>query len=135
MADGIVPATSPNELELVETFGIADTAPVTHENYRQGVIEDKFCAGRPDWDKVGATLADDVHAFEAMKICILNGGHQRIANAGKVLSVEFISGCMDHALVGDYFRKVPRTEIAAQVSPATYVDPTTRPLRRGHRRC
>lgn len=128
MVDCIVPATGPKELALVKTFGIADDAPVTHENFRQWVIEDDFCAGRPDWDKVGATFTDDVHAFEAMKIRILNGGHQLIANAGEVLSVEFISDCMDHTLIGDYFRKVAKTEIAHQVhavpgmTPDTYAD-------------
>lgn len=128
MVDCIVPATGTKELELVRTFGIEDMAPVTHENFRQWVIEDKFCAGRPDWDQVGATFTDDVHAFEAMKIRILNGGHQLIANAGEVLSVEFISGCMDHPLIGDYFRKTAGTEIAPQVdavpgmTPAAYVD-------------
>ena len=128
MVDCIVPATGPKELALVETFGIADAAPVTHENFRQWVIEDKFCAGRPDWDKVGATFTDNVHAFEAMKIRILNGGHQLIANAGEVLSVVLISDCMEHGLIGDYLRKVARSEIAQQVAdvpgmtPAAYVD-------------
>lgn len=128
MVDCIVPATGPKELELVKTFGIADVAPVTHENFRQWVIEDKFCAGRPDWDRVGATFTDNVHAFEAMKIRILNGGHQLIANAGEVLSVEFTSGCMDHPLIGDYFRKVAKSEIAHQVhavpgmTPDAYAD-------------
>lgn len=128
MVDCIVPATGLSELELVKTFGIADAAPVTHENFRQWVIEDTFCAGRPDWDKVGATLTDSVHTFEAMKIRILNGSHQLIANAGEVLSVEFISDCMDHPLIGDYLRKVARSEIAPQVqdvpgmTPSAYVD-------------
>lgn len=128
MVDCIVPATGPKELELVQTFGLDDAAPVTHENYRQWVIEDKFCAGRPDWDRAGATFTNDVHAFEAMKIRILNGGHQLIANAGEVLSVGVISDCMEHPFIGDYFRKVAGTEIAAQVDavpgmmPAAYVD-------------
>ena len=128
MVDCIVPATGPKELDLVQTFGIADAAPVTHENFRQWVIEDKFCAGRPDWDRVGATFTDDVHSFEAMKIRILNGSHQLMANAGEVLSVEFISDCMDHALIGDYVRKVAGLEISPQVhavpgmTPAAYVD-------------
>lgn len=76
MVDCIVPATGgPGELALVQDLGIDDQAPpVTHENYRQWVIEDDFCAGRPDWDKVGATFTDDVHSYEAMKIRILNGG-------------------------------------------------------------
>jgi mannitol-1-phosphate/altronate dehydrogenase len=34
------------------------------ESFRQWVIEDDFCAGRPDWDRVGATFTDDVHAYE-----------------------------------------------------------------------
>ena len=128
MVDCIVPATGPNELELVRTFGIEDAAPVTHENFRQWVIEDAFCAGRPDWDLVGATFTDDVHYYESMKIRILNGGHQLISNAGEILSVEFISGCMDHALIGAYFRKVAETEIAPQVdavpgmTPEAYIE-------------
>ncbi|MGB0439164.1 MAG: mannitol dehydrogenase family protein, partial [Paracoccaceae bacterium] len=128
MVDCIVPATGPKELDLVKAFGIEDAAPVTHENFRQWVIEDAFCAGRPDWDKVGATFTDNVHHFEAMKIRILNGGHQLIADAGEVLSVETISGCMDHDVIGDFFRKTARTEIARQVdavpgmTPEAYVD-------------
>lgn len=128
MVDCIVPATGPKELELVKTFGIADAAPVTHENYRQWVIEDDFCAGRPNWDKAGATLTDEVHAFEAMKIRLLNGSHQLIANAGEILSVAFISDCMDHVLIGGLVRKAAKTEIALQVdpvpgmTPASYVD-------------
>jgi hypothetical protein len=51
------------------------------------VIEDAFCAGRPDWDRVGATFTSDVHAYEMMKIRILNAGHQVLANAGELLSV------------------------------------------------
>ena len=123
MVDCIVPATGPKELELVRGFGIDDSAPVTHENYRQWVIEDAFCAGRPDWDKAGATFTNDVHAFEAMKIRILNGGHQLIADAGEVLSVEFIAGCMAHPLIGDYFRRVAGTEIALQVDAVPGITP------------
>lgn len=128
MVDCIVPATGPKELEMVKSFGIVDAAPVTHENFRQWVIEDDFCAGRPNWDKAGATFTDDVHAFEAMKIRLLNGSHQLIANAGEVLSVEFISDCMDHPLIGAFVRKVAKTEIVRQVdpvpgmTPAAYVD-------------
>ena len=57
MVDCIVPATGPSELALAREFGIDDAAPVTHENFRQWVIEDDFCAGRPDWDKAGAMLS------------------------------------------------------------------------------
>jgi len=128
MVDCIVPATGSKELELVKSLGIEDAAPVTHENFRQWVLEDEFCAGRPDWDKVGAIFSDDVHAYEAMKIRILNGGHQLISSAGEILSVEHISGCMDHPLIGAYFRKVAETEVAPYIdavpgmTPIAYID-------------
>ncbi|NNE80902.1 MAG: mannitol dehydrogenase family protein [Silicimonas sp.] len=123
MVDCIVPATGPKELELARSFGIDDAAPVTHENFRQWVIEDDFCAGRPDWDKAGATFSDDVHAYEAMKIRILNGGHQILANAGEILSVEYISGCMAHPLIGSFFRKAATQEIAPHVDPVPGMAP------------
>jgi len=128
MVDCIVPATGPTELELVRTFGIEDDTPVTHENFRQWVIEDKFCAGRPDWDKVGATFTDDVHSFEAMKLRLLNAGHQIIATAGELLSVDTIAGTMAHPLIHDLFRKIETTEIVPHVdavpglAPLDYVD-------------
>lgn len=123
MVDCIVPATGAKELELARSFGIDDAAPVTHENFRQWVIEDEFCAGRPDWDKADATFSDDVHAYEAMKIRILNGGHQVVSDPGEVLGVEFISGCMAHPLIGPFFRKVAEQEIALHVDPVPGMTP------------
>ena len=128
MVDCIAPATGPKELALAADFGIKDTAVVTHEAYRQWVIEDKFCTGRPDWDDVGATFSDDVHAFETMKIRVLNAGHQVIANVGEVLGIETIAGCMTHPGILAFFDKVQRTEIAVTVdpvpgrTPSQYVD-------------
>lgn len=115
MVDCIVPATGPNELEIVQKLGIYDQVPVTHENFRQWVIEDQFCAGRPAWEDAGATLTDTVHAFEAMKIRMLNGGHQILANIGEILSVPTISDCMAHDLIRNFFEKVEATEIAPYV--------------------
>lgn len=123
MVDCIVPVTGRKELELVRDFGISDAVPVTHENFRQSVIEDDFCAGRPSWERVGATLSDDVHAYEAMKIGILNGGHQLIANAGEILSIEHIPKCMAHPLIGGFFRQVTKSEIAPLVDPVPGMTP------------
>ncbi len=117
MVDCIAPATGPAELALAGRFGVQDAAVVTHEAYRQWVIEDRFCAGRPDWDQVGATFSDDVHAFETMKIRILNAGHQVLANVGEVLGVETIAGCMADPAISAFFRKVEMDEIAETVAP------------------
>ncbi|WP_417434563.1 mannitol dehydrogenase family protein [Hoeflea sp.] len=124
MVDCIVPATGPKEIAAALQLGIVDAAPVTHENYRQWVIEDNFCAGRPDWDQVGAIFTNDVHDFETMKIRILNAGHQVLANAGELLSVETIAGCMAHPALLAFFRKVEREEIAPYVKPVPGMAPT-----------
>jgi mannitol 2-dehydrogenase len=123
MVDCIVPATGETERALARSLGVDDAVPVTHENFRQWVIEDDFCAGRPDWDRVGATFTDQVHAFEAMKIRILNGGHQVIANPGELLSLGTISASMAHPLVGPLFRKLALSEIAPHVHPVPGMTP------------
>ena len=123
MVDCIVPATTAKELALVHDLGISDAVPVTHEDFRQWVIEDDFCAGRPDWDKAGATFTDDVHDFEMMKIRILNGGHQVVAVPGEVLSIETIEQCMKHQLLGTLFQKVILSEVAPHVKAVTSITP------------
>lgn len=123
MVDCIAPATGPNELALAAEFGIRDAAVVTHEAFRQWVIEDKFCAGRPDWDRVGATFSADVHAYETMKIRILNAGHQVLANAGEILGIQTIAECMAHPAIVAFFGKVQRTEIAPTVAPVPGMTP------------
>jgi len=128
MVDCIVPATGPREVALAQSFGIGDAAPVTHENYRQWVIEDDFCAGRPDWNLAGATFTDDVHAYETMKIRILNGGHQVICGAGALLGLTTIAQTMAHPAIRALLRRVVTQEIAPHVAtvpghtPAQYLD-------------
>ena len=70
--DCIVPSTGERELELVKKIGINDSVPVVHENFRQWVVEDKFCAGRPNWEDVGVQFSSKVHQYEEQKIRILN---------------------------------------------------------------
>ena len=115
MVDCIVPATGPREIALARDFGIADTVPVTHESFRQWVIEDDFCAGRPDWDRAGAVLTPDVHSFETLKIRILNGGHQVICSAGELLGLGTIAATMAHDGIRTMFRKIAHDEIAPHV--------------------
>ncbi len=123
MVDCIVPATGPKEIALAQSLGVDDAAPVTHEYFRQWVIEDNFCAGRPDWDKVGATFSDRVKDYEKMKIRILNAGHQVIVNSAEILGIETISGAMAHPKIGALFRKVELEEIVPHVKPVPGMTP------------
>ncbi len=124
MVDCIVPATGPKEIALAREFGIDDAVPVTHENFRQWVIEDAFCAGRPDWDKAGAQFSDNVHGYEMQKIRILNAGHQVIANAAELMHIETISEIMANAKLRSLFRKVELEEIVPHVTPVPGMTPT-----------
>jgi mannitol 2-dehydrogenase len=123
MVDCIVPATGPNELALAKGMGITDAAPVTHENFRQWVIEDDFCAGRPDWDKVGVTFTNDVHGFEAQKIRILNGGHQIIAASAEIMGLETVAEAMSHDTIRGFFDKVERDEVLPHVNEVPGMTP------------
>ncbi len=117
MVDCIVPATGAAEVALAKSLGIDDQAPVTHENFRQWVVEDDFCAGRPPWEDVGVTITDEVHAFEKMKIRILNGGHQIIAMPAEILGIDTIAQTMAHPLISAFLRKTVLEEIAPHVAP------------------
>ena len=123
MVDCIVPATGPQEIALAREFGIDDDVPVSHENFRQWVIEDDFCQGRPDWDKAGAQFSDNVHGYEAQKIRILNAGHQVIVNFAELLHIETISEIMRHPTIHAVFRKIQAEEIVPHVVPVPGMTP------------
>ena len=115
MVDCIVPATGSHERQLARSIGVDDVAPVTHENFRQWVIEDDFCAGRPDWNLVGAEFSNRVHQHEARKIRILNGGHQILANIGELMGLDTISQTMENPTIHDLFSKVQTAEILPHI--------------------
>lgn len=83
MVDRIVPATTEADIaEVAGLIGLEDAAPVIGEPFRQWAIEDRFAAGRPCWDAVGAQMVSDVAPFEFMKLRMLNGAHSSLAYLG-----------------------------------------------------
>ncbi|MGX8011367.1 mannitol dehydrogenase family protein [Mesorhizobium sp. ORM8.1] len=83
MVDRIVPATTDaDRARVAATLGIEDAWPVMTEPFCQWVIEDRFPAGRPGWEKFGVTMVEDVRPFEDMKLRLLNGAHSGIAYLG-----------------------------------------------------
>ncbi len=123
MVDCIVPATGSAEVSLAQKLGIDDQVPVTHENFRQWVIEDKFCHGRPNLEKVGVTFTDNVHGHEIQKIRILNAGHQIIANIAELLHIGTIAEAMKHPGVRAAFRNILHEEIVPHVVPVPGMTP------------
>ena len=83
MVDRITPQTTDADRAMVaESFGIRDAWPVVTEPFRQWVIEDTFCNGRPPLEEVGAQMVQDVHPYETMKLRLLNASHQAMAYLG-----------------------------------------------------
>ena len=118
MVDRITPATGPRELAIAAEFGLgADPVPVTCEPFRQWALEDNFPAGRPAWEKVGATFTAHVHAFETMKIRILNGGHALIAYPGGLKGIHFVHEAMADPLIAAFLDAVQTREILPIVPP------------------
>ncbi len=122
MVDRITPATGPREREMALAFGLDDPVPVTCEPFRQWVLEDNFPAGRPALEQVGVTFTAHVHAHEAMKIRILNGGHAIIAYPGGLMDVEYVHEAMAHPLISGFLEKVERDEILPFVPPVPGTD-------------
>lgn len=120
MVDRITPATSDAERALVRNeFGIEDSRPVTCEPFRQWVLEDAFCAGRPDFEKVGVTVTKDVVPYETMKIRILNGGHAAMCYPSAMLDIEFVHEAAAHPLIRAFLDKLEREEIIPVVPPVS----------------
>jgi mannitol 2-dehydrogenase len=118
MVDRIAPATGARERAMAATFGLADDpVPVTCEPFRQWVVEDRFPSGRPALEKVGVTFTDRVHAFETMKLRILNGGHAIIAYPGGIRGIEHVHEAMADRTIAAFLDKVQADEILPVVPP------------------
>lgn len=95
MVDRIVPATTEADRAMnLDATGLVDAWPIMTEPFTQWVIEDHFPAGRPAWEKFGATFVDDVDAFELMKLRLLNGSHSTLAYLGYLAGHETVSDVM-----------------------------------------
>lgn len=117
MVDRITPATGPRERAMAAAFGLDDPVPVTCEPFRQWVIEDHFPAGRPPLERVGVTFSREVHAYEMMKIRILNGGHAIIAYPAGLMDIEFVHEAMADPLIKGFLDRVETEEVVPYVPP------------------
>ncbi|MDR7380025.1 D-arabinitol 4-dehydrogenase [Rhodoferax ferrireducens] len=97
MVDRITPRPAPELRARVRAAtGWDDAAPIMGESFIQWVIEDNFCNGRPDWEKVGVQMVESVAPFEEAKIRLLNATHSCIAWAGTLVGYQYIhEGTLD----------------------------------------
>lgn len=114
MVDRITPAVHADDrARLNAVNGTDDAAPVYCEDFIQWVIEDKFAAGRPAWERVKAEFTDDVTAYENMKLSLLNASHTLLSYPA------FLSGYrkVDDAMHDERFTRYLRQFMDKDISP------------------
>ncbi len=118
MVDRIVPATTDEDKHLVkEATGFDDAWPVVTEPFTQWVIEDKFCAGRPDFERVGVQLASNVKPYEHMKLRMLNGSHSTLAYLGYLGGYEYVSQAIADPSFFKLIHDLMTNEVMPTLSP------------------
>lgn len=115
MVDRITPSTSQNDIKsLAENFGIQDAWPVVTEPFMQWVVEDKFCDGRPPFEKVGVQVVADVHdveQFEMHKLRLLNASHSAMAYPGQLAGFKYVHEIMEHPVYRKFVWQMMQQEV------------------------
>ncbi len=125
MVDRITPVPTDGEIEsFAADTGIDDRASLHAELFRQWVIEDRFVAGRPAWEKVGAQFVDDVTPYEFMKLRLLNGSHLAIAAIGQLSGYALISETIEDPHIRRYMTALMDKETGPTLSPVPGIDLT-----------
>jgi mannitol 2-dehydrogenase len=111
MVDRITPRTTDADRAwLREEIGIEDGWPVVAEPFRQWVIEDKFAAGRPRFEDVGALFTDRVHDWELYKLRMLNATHSCMAYLMAIAGVVYVDEAIAIPAVRQYLERFHATE-------------------------
>jgi fructuronate reductase len=119
MVDRIVPATTDaDRAEIEGLLGMRDEAAVVTEPFSQWVIEDKFAGPRPQWEKHGAQITSDVHAYETAKLRMLNGAHSALAYLGLERGHEFVHQAIGDPALAPLIDQLMREEAATSLTPA-----------------
>lgn len=119
MVDRIVPATTEaDRTSIAALTGLRDDAMVVTEPFSQWVIEDNFAGPRPAWEKHGALMTSNVHAYEEAKLRLLNGAHSALAYFGLKRGHEFVHQAIADPELARLANTLMRDEAATSLEPA-----------------
>jgi mannitol 2-dehydrogenase len=124
MVDRITPETDDAARDLVASqFGVRDRSPVITEPFRQWVVEDRFCNGRPPLERVGVQFVDDVSPYKLMKTRLLNASHSALGYLGYLVGGYATSSeAMANPVISDYLAALMREEITASLPAVPGID-------------
>ena len=123
MVDRITPQTTDADRALVRTeFAIDDAWPVVCEPFKQWIIEDDFCDGRPAWEEVGAQFVPDVAPYETMKLSLLNGSHFAMAYLGFLAGFAFVPDVMADPQFRQFIQRLMDDEVTPLLPAVPGID-------------
>ncbi len=123
MVDRITPVTEPEHIEwLKKNYGVEDDWPVMCEGFRQWIIEDRFINGRPALEEVGVQFSSSVHAYEKMKIRLLNGGHSALAYLSYLMGYRLVYEACQDVDMQRYLKQLMEKEIEPTLDPVPGVN-------------
>lgn len=123
MVDRITPVTTPDVVAAVERdFGVADEWPVVAEDFAAWVLEDDFAAGRPPLHEAGVLLVGDVAPYEAMKLRLLNAGHQCLCYFAALCGYRMVHDAARDPLLGEFLLAYFDSEAVPTLRPVPGID-------------
>ncbi|MDP9141671.1 MAG: mannitol dehydrogenase family protein [Pseudomonadota bacterium] len=122
MVDRITPAfDARREDQLRNDWGVDDAALVRCETWQQWILEDDFSNGRPAFEQVGVVMSDQVHAYEQLKVGLLNGGHSAISHIGQMLGHHKVHDALADSLVRHWLSAYMHS-VASTLTPIAGLD-------------
>jgi len=113
MVDRIVPRTTDDDRERISAqLGVIDAWPVVGEPFFDWVIEDRFAAGRPEWQHGGARFVADAKPFETLKLRMVNGSHSALAYLGAMAGWRTVDVAIAQPALRRYVDALLRDEVA-----------------------
>jgi fructuronate reductase/mannitol 2-dehydrogenase len=124
VVDRITPVAPTDTQALLEAeFGISDRCPVVTEPFRQWIIEDEFCNGRPPLEEVGARFVSNAGGHELVKKRLLNGAHCAMGYLGYLRGHRTVDSVMRNPHLSAYIRSLMIEEVAPLLPPVPGLDP------------
>ncbi len=123
MVDRITPITTDSVItRLHDNFKIDDKWPVICEDYKQWVLEDDFCNGRPELENVGVQMVSDVEPYEKMKVRLLNGSHSALSYVSYLMGYRDVDLAMNDPLISSFVRKYMDEDVTAAIPSVPGID-------------
>ncbi|HEY5852375.1 MAG TPA: mannitol dehydrogenase family protein [Lysobacter sp.] len=129
MVDSITPATDDAlRARVADQLGCTDAWPVQREAYTQWVVEDSFCNGRPDFERVGVTLSGEIAGYDKAKLRLLNAPHSALAYLGALMEIDTVAQAMATPVLAGFVERlmhdgiVPNVKAPAGFNAGGYVE-------------